>query len=582
VNCSFIKNNKDAVILSAVLALIVTIYAIIACSLPSELGNKTSEDAYYNLLIKGFANGHLYLDIQPPRELLSLKDPYDPNQNAPYQGLNYQNTPRRLHDLSLYKGQLYLYFSVIPAILLFLPYHILTGHYLTHEESVSIFTSLAFLSYVLLFISVKRYYFPTASRYIFLLGVIALGLGNTMPILLVRADVWEVPIACANMCIGLGLIGLFYTLKISKNNYIILALTSLALGLAIASRPNLFLCSITLCIPIWINYRKYKKYDYFLILSALIPLCLIISLIFTYNFARFGNIFEFGQHYQLAGDRQDKGHFSIRYLWYNCYSYFLSLPTYLSQYNILTLEKLPSVPEGHATAENYASIFLSMPFTCISLITPWILISFKKVGTFIEFSFTVLLMCLCTCLPICLFYGTCLRYEADFTSNIVLVACITALGIDVSLISQKIYRLATSLCIGVLLILSVISNLIYTIHWHTQIDFILGQSLVGQGKYVEAKTIFAEALALNPKIENAYFDNSYGLCLYGTGELKAAEERLTKALTLDPYQLTIYTNLAQVLLYEGDKTSALKVLNNALIIDPNYIPAKNLLQTLSK
>src|SRR5579871_4598371 len=72
---------------------------------------------YYDLLARGFANGHLYTAVDPVPELLALSDPYDPIANAPY----------RVHDMSLYRGRYYLYFGPVPALTLFLPWGLITG-----------------------------------------------------------------------------------------------------------------------------------------------------------------------------------------------------------------------------------------------------------------------------------------------------------------------------------------------------------------------------------------------------------------------------------------------------------------------
>ena len=79
---------------------------------------QTSE--YYPLLTDAFLAGQTSLLVQPSAELLALPDPHDPVANARF----------RLHDASLYHGKYYLYFGPTPAIVLFLPYKVLTGSHL--------------------------------------------------------------------------------------------------------------------------------------------------------------------------------------------------------------------------------------------------------------------------------------------------------------------------------------------------------------------------------------------------------------------------------------------------------------------
>ena len=76
-------------------------------------GFESAGDAdYFNLLVRGFRKGHLYLDRAPAPELAALKDPYDPAQNDRY----------RLADATYFQGRYYLYFGAAPAVVLLWPY----------------------------------------------------------------------------------------------------------------------------------------------------------------------------------------------------------------------------------------------------------------------------------------------------------------------------------------------------------------------------------------------------------------------------------------------------------------------------
>ena len=84
---------------------------------------QTSE--YYALLTDAFLAGQTSLLVQPAAELLALPNPYDPIANGRF----------RLHDATLYHGKYYLYFGPTPAIVLFLPYKVLTGSHLPARAS---------------------------------------------------------------------------------------------------------------------------------------------------------------------------------------------------------------------------------------------------------------------------------------------------------------------------------------------------------------------------------------------------------------------------------------------------------------
>src|SRR5450631_3149319 len=94
----------------------------------TDRGNIEPRDVAYNQLTRGLLSGHLYMDAEVPPGLAALKNPYDPSANV-----SFRVDPRyRLNDRSYYHGHIYLYFGISPALLLFMPWHLLTGLWLPH------------------------------------------------------------------------------------------------------------------------------------------------------------------------------------------------------------------------------------------------------------------------------------------------------------------------------------------------------------------------------------------------------------------------------------------------------------------
>ena len=147
--------------LTAVCVLVIGVYVYMARSAGWESLSRNATDTYYNLLVDGFRAGHLSLKKDAPLRLTQLADPYDPTANAVYRA-----SPYRLYDLSYYKGRLYLYFGVTPALILFWPFVALTGHYLSHREAVVIFCAIGFLASVGLLQALWRRYFADVSAWV--------------------------------------------------------------------------------------------------------------------------------------------------------------------------------------------------------------------------------------------------------------------------------------------------------------------------------------------------------------------------------------------------------------------------------
>lgn len=98
-------------VLGAVCVLVIGVYGYTAHSGALAASSLDPADMYYNLLVQGFRTGRLSLKKEVPPGFAQLVNPYDPVANGPFQ----------LLDLSYYRGKLYLYQGVTPALLLFWP-----------------------------------------------------------------------------------------------------------------------------------------------------------------------------------------------------------------------------------------------------------------------------------------------------------------------------------------------------------------------------------------------------------------------------------------------------------------------------
>ena len=222
------------VVLGTVCALVIGYFAWSAR--PGWLGMRTAraEDAYYNLMVRGFRAGQLDLKTEVPAGLAQLADPYDPIALLDY--LLADGHP--LLDLSYYHGKLYLYFGVTPALLLFWPYAALTGHYLWHQDAVVIFCAIGFLVSVGLLCLMWRRYFPEIGLAVVAAGVLALGLAGFTPIILPRAEVYEVAISCGCALTMLALLLLWEACHRPHQRGRWLAAASLVYGCLLYTSPS--------------------------------------------------------------------------------------------------------------------------------------------------------------------------------------------------------------------------------------------------------------------------------------------------------------------------------------------------------
>lgn len=92
------------------------------------------------------------------------------------------------------------------------------------------------------------------------------------------------------------------------------------------------------------------------------------------------------------------------------------------------------------------------------------------------------------------------------------------------------------------------------------------------GQRGEARGFFEEAIRLDPKSDEAYFQ--LGLILRGEGNLKRAKQMLLKALDFHPNNPNVHNNLGVILLEQQEFQEAAESFYKALEIYPEHINAR--------
>jgi hypothetical protein len=163
------------------------------------------------------------------------------------------------------------------------------------------------------------------------LMLLALGICQSVPYLLNRVDVYEVAIGGGYFCVSAALF--FFARGVrSRRGAGWFAGCGLMLGLAIASRPHLFLAGVAAVAGLAILLQKSRNIAAALRSREFIALVSSLGLagaaVATYNYERFGNPLEFGFRYQLAGPGQNRVELGTRNLVPGLYFMLLSKPEF--------------------------------------------------------------------------------------------------------------------------------------------------------------------------------------------------------------------------------------------------------------
>jgi tetratricopeptide (TPR) repeat protein len=551
-------------------ALVIGVYACLARSGPWESLSPNAAGSSYNLLAQGLRTGQLSLKKEVPPGFTRLADPYNPTANEPY-----QLGSAGLHDLSYYKGRLYLYFGVTPALILFWPFVALTGHYLSHRLAVLVFCTIGFLASVGVLHAAWRRYFSDVSAWVVAAGALALGLATVAPVILPRADVYEVAISCGYMLTMLALGAIWGALHKPERRCWRLAAASAAYGLAVAARPTLLFGAVVLLVPVIQAWREGRR-AWTLLVAAIVPIALIGSGVLLYNALRFDSPFEFGQHYQLAAvPSATFQYFRPRFFWFNFRVYFLEPARWSARFPFVHKTALPSLPVGYQQVEYPFGILTNIPLVWLAAAVPlaWRGRSWPEASTLRSFAAAGAWLFVGCALPLAFFSSAIIRYEVDFAPVLLLLAVIGLLGLERALIGQPVWRRAARCGWGALLSFSVAFNLLASIQVYGGRQCALGVALAQAGRVPEAIQCLTEALRIDPDFPAAH--DELGRALERSGRAAEAVEHYKRAVFLRPDYAAAQVDLGNALLGMGHLQDAIAHYEQALQIKPDYAEAHN-------
>jgi hypothetical protein len=537
-----------------------------------ESASPRAEDSYYNLLVQGFRSGQLNVKREAPPELAQLANPYDPAANASY----VWDTRCLSYEMSYYKGKLYLYYGVTPALVLFWPYAALTGHYCLHKYAVVIFFALGFLVAAWLLYAVWQRYFTEASIWVIAAGILALGLATGALGTLSSCDLHEVPHSCGFAFTMLALAAIWGALHKPKRQVLWLMLASLAYGLAIGSRPSLLFGIIILLIPVahtWcaasepVSLRRIGL----LFMAAVGPVMLIGLGLMVYNTLRFDSPFEFGWRYQLTDIQNAVAQqFSLHYLWFNLRLYFLEPIRWGCHFPFLQAGPLsPLPPNYYGVGGPYCCILSNYPVVWLAFAAPlaWRGRTVAEVSALRWFAWAAFLLSMICALTLCVFFSGSSGYLTDFLPALMLLAVVGILGLERTLAGSPVWRLVARWTWCLLLTYSVAFSILASIKAHAYANYILGNSFVNQGRVDEAVEHFQKALALDP--EPAIFHVGLGTAYSRKGWGNEAMIHFQKAVAIEPGLANAQYDLGCNLVRAGQLDEALIHLQKALAIEPD-------------
>ena len=377
----------------------------------------------YTVLTDALLHGQTSLRLTPKPELLALKDPYDPQLNAPY----------RIHDASLYKGRYYVYFGPAPVVALFLPYLVITGEFLPDRIGTWAFAAAAFAMACLFLRLLLGRWWPRAPRWLLYFLCACLGFSNIFPFLLRRPAVYETAIAAGHFFTFLALYAIARSAFGSRNPRAMAVLGGIALAGALGSRPQMVLAVVALGWFLIPGADGTPRDRFRRMACALAAFAAGSALLLLYNYVRFDSPFEFGNHYQLAGvDVRKLQYFSVTRMLRNLWFSVLEPLRLRSQFPFVVLAPNPPfrLPKGFLGVELVAGIVWTGPLALMLAASSWVWRKTEPARR-LEWSVCVATLVLLGAAWICVdgLLGSTMRYQADFAAVLFVAAALVIGGL---------------------------------------------------------------------------------------------------------------------------------------------------------
>lgn len=316
----------------------------------------------YADLARAMAHGQLYLEDEPPQWLQDMNDPYDKGARDELQK---ETGEEYLFDVAYHDGHYYVYFGVVPVLLFYLPFYLVTGANFPTAIGVLIAAIAYILGVSALLDRFARYHFKRVSLGVFLLLQIPLVFCSGIMYLVKFPTFYSLPIMCA---LAFSVWGLYCWMRgrLSRHACAWYVAGSLCMALVAGCRPQFLVLSLLAFPLFWRTFITERR-----ILTArgarefaclIAPYLVVAAGIMGYNYARFGSFTDFGANYNLTVNDMTKRGMNAGRLAPAFFSYFLQPPNVTGVFPFIQATDFDTTYMGQTIKEvTFGGIFACLP-----------------------------------------------------------------------------------------------------------------------------------------------------------------------------------------------------------------------------
>lgn len=290
-------NVKQTLVKLVAAVAVIMIYYVLCSANPYFEDPIWAHHYQYQDLAHSIADGSVSLPDETDEALASMNNPYDTALRNSL-GISYK------WDTAYYDGKYYVYFGILPELVFYLPFYLITGQDFPTNLAVYITGVLLITGFFRLFSAIVKRWFPKTPFILYMLAVIMACTGCGALYIMIRPDFYSLPII---MAVTLSVWGLSMWISSSDGEKLskpMLAAGSTCMALVAASRPQLLIVSFV-AIPLFFDEVFRRKV---LILGKkagntiafLLPYVIVAAGVMYYNYIRFGSPVDFGANYNLT------------------------------------------------------------------------------------------------------------------------------------------------------------------------------------------------------------------------------------------------------------------------------------------
>lgn len=362
----------------------------------------------------------------------------------PYDTIDLQaNQIPYLADYAYYDGTYYVYFGIVPELLLYLPFYLLTGKNLPNYLAVFFFFAGFILASAGLVYELMKRFFPKQPFYLYGVSVFMLVGGYSYFYLLIRPDLYHVPIAASCMFTAAGLWCYLAGLNRNRGKAALYGAGSLCLALTAGCRPQFVLFALAAVPLFWKEvFEKrnlFSRKGAFQTAALAAPYIAVAAGLMYYNAIRFGSPLDFGAAYSMTSNDMTHRGFNLERILYGMW-YFLLEPARLeASFPYLRSASIETDYLGRMVSESsFGGIF-----ACSMLAWPALalckrkkrLVSGEAYWTGVVSAFVALAICAVDASGA----GILQRYSSDISFGLFLAAVFGLLGLSEWAMEKRIY-----------------------------------------------------------------------------------------------------------------------------------------------